>query len=50
MPERKKDRQERLRSLLLEEKRRLWSDLRGEFFRNQENLADALSSRGLPAE
>jgi DnaK suppressor protein len=38
MPERKKDRQDRLRSLLLEEKRRLWSELRGELFRNQEKL------------
>jgi DnaK suppressor protein len=38
MPERKKDRQERLRNLLLEEKRRLWSELRVELFRNQEKL------------
>lgn len=38
MPERKKDRQDRLRSLLLEEKRRLWSELRGELFLNQEKL------------
>ncbi len=38
MPERKKDRQERLRNVLLEEKRRLWSELRGELFRNQEKL------------
>lgn len=39
MPERKKAREENLRSLLLEEKRRLWSELRGELFRGQEKLS-----------
>jgi DnaK suppressor protein len=38
MPERKKNRQERLRRILLEEKQRLWNELRGELFRNQEKL------------
>ena len=38
MPEQKNSRQERLRSILLEEKRRLWGELRRELFRNQEKL------------
>jgi DnaK suppressor protein len=38
MPKRKNTRQERLRSVLLEEKRRLWNELRGELFSNQEKL------------
>ncbi|MGA7826631.1 MAG: TraR/DksA C4-type zinc finger protein [Geobacteraceae bacterium] len=38
MPERMKNRQERLRNILLGEKQRLWSELRAELFRNQEKL------------
>jgi DnaK suppressor protein len=38
MPERKNARYERLRNVLLEEKRSLWNELRGELFRNQEKL------------
>jgi DnaK suppressor protein len=38
MPELEKSRQERLRSILLAEKQRLWNELRNELFRNQERL------------
>ncbi|MDD2319715.1 MAG: TraR/DksA C4-type zinc finger protein [Geobacteraceae bacterium] len=38
MAERKKARHERLKNVLLEEKRRLWNELRRELFRNQEKL------------
>jgi DnaK suppressor protein len=38
MTAKKKERQERLRAILREEKRRLWQELRSEIFRDQEKL------------
>ena len=38
MTRKEKERQERLREILREEKRRLWQELRSEIFRDQEKL------------